>query len=264
MKLNIGLIALGTAGLALLFSAIALVSIPTQTGDGDRLAVMGQRLAAQRAQSDELEARIDKLEEALASISGVEHSPMVQAPRSTGDLGGYGTLMRLVNRRDTNESLRPVSTGRLLEVFGEPSEELDNKDCAKPTSPALIAALATQDVGPFRARMIKPALASLKEIFSRVRLDEPLLYEQLVPYGGLCARLIRGSEDMISRHAFGVAIDISIGDTLDQMGDGKTQRGLILLADYFNEAGWVWGAAFGREDSMHFEVSDALFNQWYK
>ena len=82
------------------------------------------------------------------------------------------------------------------------------------------------------------------------------------PIDDLCARLIRGSTASISRHAFGVAIDLSVGGTIDAMGDGKTQFGLILLADYFQAEGWLWGAAFSREDSMHFEVSADLFERW--
>ena len=43
---------------------------------------------------------------------------------------------------------------------------------------------------------------------------------------------------------------------------GKTQLGLTLLADFFNKEGWIWGAGFGREDSMHFEVSREKLLQW--
>ena len=32
--------------------------------------------------------------------------------------------------------------------------------------------------------------------------------------------------------------------------------------EFFNEAGWYWGAGYGREDSMHFEVGEALLRQW--
>ncbi|MCT4839885.1 M15 family metallopeptidase [Pseudomonas aeruginosa] len=41
-------------------------------------------------------------------------------------------------------------------------------------------------------------------------------------------------------------------------------RGLLILANYFNAAGWYWGAAFPTEDGMHFEVSRGLLAQWKK
>jgi hypothetical protein len=49
---------------------------------------------------------------------------------------------------------------------------------------------------------------------------------------------------------------------LDAMGDAATQFGLVVLAEFFNDAGWYWGAGYGREDSMHFEVGEALLRQW--
>lgn len=34
------------------------------------------------------------------------------------------------------------------------------------------------------------------------------------------------------------------------------------MADFFNGEGWVWGAAYGREDSMHFEVARETIEKW--
>ena len=41
-----------------------------------------------------------------------------------------------------------------------------------------------------------------------------------------------------------------------------TQFGLLLLAELFNEEGWFWGAAYNREDSMHFEVGVETLRKW--
>ncbi|WP_330848789.1 M15 family metallopeptidase [Mangrovicoccus ximenensis] len=65
-----------------------------------------------------------------------------------------------------------------------------------------------------------------------------------------------------STHAFGLALDVNIAGQLDNFADGRTQLGLILIADYFHEEGWVWGAGFRREDSMHFEVSRQQLEEW--
>ena len=43
---------------------------------------------------------------------------------------------------------------------------------------------------------------------------------------------------------------------------GIPALGLVVLAEFFNDAGWYWGAGYGREDSMHFEVGEALLRQW--
>ena len=48
----------------------------------------------------------------------------------------------------------------------------------------------------------------------------------------------------------------------DTLGDDRTQLGLILLSEFFQREGWYWGAGFGREDSMHFEVSREKVEQW--
>ena len=53
-----------------------------------------------------------------------------------------------------------------------------------------------------------------------------------------------------------------IDGVLDDFADGRTQLGLTILADLFQAEGWIWGAGFGREDSMHFEVSRELLEKW--
>ena len=66
----------------------------------------------------------------------------------------------------------------------------------------------------------------------------------------------------ISNHSWGTAIDINVGGVLDKQGNNLTQRGLLVAAPYFNDAGWYWGAAFGTEDAMHFEVSKGTLQSW--
>ena len=41
-----------------------------------------------------------------------------------------------------------------------------------------------------------------------------------------------------------------------------TPAGLTILADFFHAEGWVWGAGFQREDSMHFEISRRQLDEW--
>ena len=66
----------------------------------------------------------------------------------------------------------------------------------------------------------------------------------------------------VGSHAWGAAVDLTLARDLDQMGDDATQFGLVTIAEYFNDAGWYWGAGYDREDSMHFEVGEALLRKW--
>jgi hypothetical protein len=110
--------------------------------------------------------------------------------------------------------------------------------------------------------MLTPALASLRKVFAEVKEFEPELHARIASSGSLCVRLIRGSVSSASAHAYGLAVDLNIDGQLDNFADGKTQLGLILLADFFKKEGWIWGAGFSREDSMHFEVSREKIEEW--
>ena len=74
-------------------------------------------------------------------------------------------------------------------------------------------------------------------------------------------RLQRRSNTKLSNHAFGTAIDLTIGGVLTQQGRGTT-RGLDTLAPFFNRAGGVWGATFSPNDAMHFECGTALLDSF--
>ncbi|SDZ89413.1 M15 family metallopeptidase [Rubrimonas cliftonensis] len=255
--------------LAIAFAILAAPVIWRLTAPQEQAALTAQRAAVLEAQIANLADRLDLMRDRMEALEAAQKQaalaplpdiPATPAPAAQG-FGGYADLMRLSARRSYNTGLKLLSTATLREVFGDPADAL-GQECSRPTSPRLLALLETRDVGPFRAQLIRPALDSLEAILARVEDDDPDLYAQLKSYGGLCARLVRGSQEAISRHAFGLAIDISIGGTLDAMGDGQTQLGLILMSDFFLEEGWIWGAAFSREDSMHFEVSQELFERW--
>jgi hypothetical protein len=110
--------------------------------------------------------------------------------------------------------------------------------------------------------MLRPALESFEGVMQRLRDEEPSIYAAIGTAGALCARYVRGSSGSVSSHAWGAAVDLTLTGDLDRMGDGATQFGLVVLAEFFNQAGWYWGAGYGREDSMHFEVGEALLRQW--
>jgi len=164
---------------------------------------------------------------------------------------------------DINQGVKNAKQQTMLDILGKPRDSF-TRVCQEATNPKLIPLIVTEDVGPFRARGLKPAVDDLREIFANVRLADSTLYEALGTAGMFCARLVVGTKHgAISNHSWGTAIDIKINGELDPLGDGKVQTGLVQLAPFFNKRGWFWGAGFGREDGMHFEAGDGRIREWH-
>jgi hypothetical protein len=218
-----------------------------------------------RAQIEGLNSRIDELEGDLRDLGlQVETRPQAEdrpADRDPGLLGEYAKVVVIPDRRNRNKGLTVVTPSFLESLFGRPREALSD-NCEPVTNPEFKERLVLDQVGPIRVNMMKQAATSLGEVFERIRFADPVLYDQINTSGSLCVRQIRGTDGRLSSHAFGLAIDLNIEGHLDNFTDGKTQLGLILLADFFREAGWIWGAGFSREDSMHFEVSREKLEEW--
>jgi hypothetical protein len=168
-------------------------------------------------------------------------------------------------RDTTNIGLSPASARDLIDLLGNPRESYTG-DCQPITNPTLAAKIKTESVGPFRATGHQTALASLRDIFTAVQNELPDLHAILGTVGMACARLVRLPQGKLgtspSNHSWGLAIDIKLNGRLDEQGDDMVQRGLLILARYFNAAGWYWGAAFNKEDGMHFEPSLGLLREW--
>ena len=175
----------------------------------------------------------------------------------------FAQTVLIADRREVNKGLSNSGSQYLTNLFGPPREDL-TENCQPMTNPILSELVKTENVGPIRVTMIEPALLSLRQVFRNVKIFEPELYARINTAGSLCVRHIRGRPGSVSTHAYGLSVDLNIDGILDTLGDGKTQLGLILLADFFNKEGWYWGAGFGREDSMHFQVSKEKIDQWLR
>lgn len=226
-----------------------------------------------RQQIEALQGQIAALQEQVLSIAsrpipqqngGGSSTLQDQGFVADGDnaiLDAYAQVVLIANRRNVNAGIS-VGGPRFLEGFlGRPRENLSN-DCEPMTDPKLKSLVQLADVGPIRVQMLRPAIESLTRVFEKVRATDPDLYARINTAGSLCVRQIRGTIGRTSTHSFGLAVDLNIDGRLDTLGDGKTQLGLTILADFFRAEGWVWGAGFGREDSMHFEVSKQMLEEW--
>lgn len=158
-----------------------------------------------------------------------------------------------------NSNRSPLAQSAMMKHFGAPAKE-KTSNCGDVTNPKVKAQIVTADVGPFKVTGNKAAVNDLARIFVSVQKADPELYAALGTAGMLCCRTVRGGSNW-SNHSWGFAIDITLNGRLDARGDDRTQIGLLNLYKYFHQAGWFWGAEFGTEDSMHFEMSLERFTE---
>jgi len=222
-----------------------------------------------RQQVEDLQTRLGVVEQELSRLqslpaAGAQVDPTAPnyVPETLGGgIDSYTQVVNLAGRRKINEGINVSSPSFLLEKFGLPRESLSD-DCEPMTNPKLKAMLVTESVGPIRVSMLRPAVDSMRSVFEKIKAVDADLYARIATAGALCVRRIRGSQNSVSTHAFGLAVDLNIDGVLDTLGDGRTQLGLTILADFFQAEGWFWGASFSREDSMHFEVSREMITKW--
>jgi hypothetical protein len=268
-------------GLAIILASVIVVFVPMLMTNDDSfngLAIdSGARIDIEMLNQriEDLELRIDELTDEITQIGMAadnDRDPIFtdpQAPEPFQQSGpnviidAYAQVVLIANRREVNQGLEIAGPSYLARAFGPPRENLSDK-CETMTNSRLADKLVLEQVGPIRVQMLQPAIDSLRRVMENINLTDPDLYARINTAGALCVRQIRGTRGRASTHAFGLAVDLNIDGVLDTLGDGKTQLGLTILADFFRSEGWVWGAAWGREDSMHFEVSRQKLDEWIK
>ncbi len=258
--------------LASILLAIAIITAPagwylanvlffttSKFAPAQEVSAMQEQLTALTIDFNNLQQQIALLEQRGAAAQTTTYSESPAASDGLADI--FAQVVLIADRRNVNEGLTNSSSSYLMSVFGPPREDL-SQDCQPMTNPILKDLVVTRDVGPVRVTMLEPAIISLQQVFKNVQVFEPELYDRISTAGSLCVRLIRGSETSVSTHAYGLSVDLNIDGQLDTLGDEKTQLGLTILAEFFNKEGWYWGAGFGREDSMHFQVSREKIETW--
>ena len=259
---------------AIILAPVIWYFLPKVLGEGDfggSAIDSGARIEIEmlRGQVDDLKFQLDDLRTQMGSIEqgGSSLAPLDREPeefvRSGPNtiLDAYAQVVDIVGRREVNRGLQVAGPDYLEANLGRPRPDLSD-ECQPMTNPSLRDKLVLEEVGPIRVRMLKPAADSLKVVFEDIRRADPDLYDRIAFSGSLFVRRISGTVDRLSTHSYGLAVDLNIDGHLDNFADGKTQLGLTILADFFHARGWVWGAGFGREDSMHFEISRKQLDEW--
>lgn len=226
-----------------------------------------------RSQLDAVSADIENLRVQIGTLEAAVRAIGKGTGTDVDSLGGeyyggdnnlrdkYTALVLLAGRTSINQGLTVASPSYLVEKLGMPREDL-NDSCQEMTNPRLKDKLQRRQVGPITVMMLAPAADSLQRVFDAIKQADPDLYSVINTAGSLCVRRIRGTTNSVSTHSFGLAVDLNVDGVLDTFTDGKTQLGLSIMADFFNAEGWVWGAGFQREDSMHFEISQKQLDDW--
>jgi hypothetical protein len=255
---------------------LGIYQLVPRTPDQDveaRAAVEGlqEQVAALQLQVEDLRAHLQQMEGDIESINAgnglAMDSPIIdpatiqpdRQPNPVQD--AYADLVLIADRAVINQGTE-VATPSFLEGFlGRPRAVLSD-DCEPMENPKLAAMLVTAEVGNITVQMLQPAVDSLTRVMDKIKEVDTDLYESIGTAGSLCVRRIRGTIDRTSSHSFGLAVDLTIAGRLAGFADGKTQLGLTMIQDIFRTEGWAWGAGFGREDSMHFEVSRKTLEAW--
>ena len=225
-----------------------------------------------RQQVEDLQSRMETLENEVARLpagnSGGNFRSDADAEdallRGTGPndiIDAYAQVVLIANRTEVNRGLEVAGSDYLEATLGRPRDVLSDT-CEPMTNENLRSKLVLTEVGPIRVNMLQPAVDSLRRVFANVERADPDLYARINTSGSLCVRRIRGTTNRLSTHSYGLAVDLNIDGQLDNFTDGKTQLGLTILADFFHAEGWVWGAGFQRDDSMHFEISRRQLDEW--
>ncbi len=194
-----------------------------------------------------------------AAVSGTADLPDedFETPVATEDL----TEAMLLAKTRFNKGITQPRNKTMMEILGPPRDGYST-DCQPVTNAHLKELMDTRQIGPITLTMLRPALESLERVMERLKKSDPDIYAKVGTAGAICARFIRGSTTAVSNHSWGTAVDLTLEGQLDPFADGGTQFGLLILAEYFNDEGWFWGAAYNREDSMHFEVGEESLRQW--
>jgi uncharacterized coiled-coil protein SlyX len=277
------IVAIGVIIAAIVFAVVTTLLETADSGADLRLTRLEQTLATETGARLRLEAELATSKADVAQLrdemSLLANRAPVAPPQPLAEADGQ-TVLQLPDEGETdapptealteqmklakarfNKGVTQPNNKIMMALLGPPRDSY-NTDCQPVSNPSLKAILDTRTIGPIKITMLKPALESIERVLNRLKESDPDIYAKVGTAGAICARFIRGSNTAVSNHSWGTAIDLTLEGQLDPFADGGTQFGLLILAEYFNDEGWFWGAAYNREDSMHFEVGAETLQTW--
>ncbi|SPH18687.1 hypothetical protein DEA8626_02229 [Defluviimonas aquaemixtae] len=275
------IVAIGVVAAAIAFALVTTLLETADSGTELRLDRLQEEVQAASGERARLEAEVRRLTSDLARLREDMSLLANRAPAASAQppaaAGGTTELpdedfenplpteemteIMLLAKTRFNKAITQPRNRTMMEILGPPRDSYST-DCQPVTNARLKALMETREIGPIRVTMLRPALESLERIMTRLQKSDPDIYSAVGTAGAICARFIRGSTTSVSNHSWGTAIDLKLEGQLDPFADGGTQFGLLILAEYFNEEGWFWGATYSREDSMHFEVGEETLRAW--
>lgn len=186
---------------------------------------------------------------------GAQPAPLVATQRRAPT-----DLVPLPDRSRINVGVSPCPTSLLVSRFGPP-RDLVTDECRAITSPSWERRMVTGVVGRSRVRGHHLAVDLFRRAFAALEQADPDLHGRVGSTGMLCVRHVRGRPDVLSNHALGLALDVTIDGTVD-LRDDEVQHGLVTLHDVLAPFGIFWGAGLRAEDSIHFEVGAETVHRW--
>ena len=231
-----------------------------QKGQGTDIGTVAADLAQLRDQMSVLANRTPVIQDPVAPTNNTAQLLQDENFENPVETEALTETMKLAKTR-FNKGITQPRNKTMMEILGPPRDN-SSSDCQPVSNIKLKALIEQRQVGPIKVSMLKPALESLERVLNRLKKSDPDIYAKVGTAGALCARFIRGSTTSVSNHSWGSAIDLTLQGELDRFADGGTQFGLLILAEYFNDEGWYWGAVYNREDSMHFEVGEETLRAW--
>jgi len=159
---------------------------------------------------------------------------------------------------------RPLSTEQVIAAFGDPAKYLNAEGmpgrewedeilawCPLP-APLPLSWERSRTVERFRChRLVRNSLkAALAAVYA-----VPEAWATVNDFGGCYAwRVQRKAAKILSRHCWGIAVDLDVGD--NPFGREPQVHPMTLAS--FEAHGFAWGGRFSprRRDGMHFEFAD--------
>ena len=159
-------------------------------------------------------------------------------------------------------ALRYLSDNEVVRCFGDPTEFINEdgsigkaweiKILSSFPLPAALPYCADHGVKITRVRCNKRILSFLQAALGEI-YDDKNLWGAIGDFGGCYNWRTQRKSKNLSRHSWGIAIDIDVND------NPMNTKGIMpqKTIDIFKSYGFLWGGNFRtRKDPMHFEFGD--------